>query len=122
MNKAHLEDLANHLFKVFANTSRWSEVAKVVRRIEIEARINELTERLELDDISWEIWEKSLVKRLEELQLELAHDEIGHLCKIINPEGKVWLERAKYHLQHSDSSAAIKCINEAIEFIYGKVE
>lgn len=58
-------------------------------------------------------------------ELEWAHDETGHLCKVtkvFNPEPKVWLQRAKENIVKCNYDKATKCINEAIELIYGKAE
>lgn len=46
----------------------------------------------------------------------------GEQFVLFNPEGKVWLERAKEHLLNDKPYEATRCINEAIELIYGKVE
>lgn len=58
---------------------------------------------------AWEYTEKK----------EWAHDETGHLCKVsIKPA--VWLSRAKDYIADGNYNLAKKCINEAIELIYGK--
>lgn len=46
----------------------------------------------------------------------------GEQFVLFNPEGKIWLERAKKYMLVEEIYKSTICINEAIELIYGKVE
>lgn len=65
---------------------------------------------------------EELEEGFTELFRKIARYVIEDRKRVVNLEPTIWLQRAKENIVKCNYDKATKCINEAIELIYGKAE